>query len=36
MTAEDASQEIAKLVKDQVRPTYNENTVRANIQLTQT
>ena len=32
----EASQEIAKLVKDQVRPTYHENTVRANIQLTQT
>lgn len=36
ITPEAASKEIAKLVKDQVHPSYNENTVRANIQLTQT
>ncbi|HPY41243.1 MAG TPA: vWA domain-containing protein [Thiolinea sp.] len=36
MSPEEASKEVAKLVKDQVRPSYNENTVRANIQLTQT
>ncbi|MFI0398714.1 MAG: VWA domain-containing protein [Thiolinea sp.] len=36
MSPEEASKEVAKLVKNQVDPTYNENTVRANIQLTQT
>ncbi len=33
---EEAAKQITSLVKEQVQPSYNENSVRANIQLTQT